>query len=137
MAVVGFLRTHYCIDTRFPEVPARDATVAAGLTLQPERRPVSYGAAWTAKGVAYVYSKGSPHAVPLNQSCKPNKRIFSKPTIEMAVSLDTVKAQNAKLKSLDAGLVGVFVGGTAGIGEFALKAFAQRTTSPKIYIVGR
>ncbi|MCJ1317639.1 hypothetical protein MMC15_002964 [Xylographa vitiligo] len=40
----------------------------------------------------------------------------------MAVPLDTV---------------GVFVGGTAGIREFALKAFAQRTTDPKIYIVGR
>ncbi|MCJ1385007.1 hypothetical protein MMC17_008125 [Xylographa soralifera] len=55
----------------------------------------------------------------------------------MAVPLDTVRAQNAELKSLNAGQVGVFVGGTAGIGEFALKAFAQRTTNPKIYIVGR
>ena len=55
----------------------------------------------------------------------------------MAVSFETVKSLNAKLKSLKAGQVGVFVGGTAGIGEFALKAFAQRTTSPKIYIVGR
>lgn len=55
----------------------------------------------------------------------------------MAVPLDTVRAQNAKLKSLNAGQVGVFVGGTAGIGEFALKAYAQSTTNPKIYIVGR
>lgn len=55
----------------------------------------------------------------------------------MAFSIDTVRSQNAKLKSLNPGQVGVFVGGTAGIGEFALKAFAQRTTSPKIYIVGR
>ena len=55
----------------------------------------------------------------------------------MAVSFDTVKAVNAELKSLNPGQVGVFVGGTAGIGEFALKAFAQKTRNPKIYIVGR
>ena len=55
----------------------------------------------------------------------------------MAVSFDIVRALNAKLKSLNPGQVGVFVGGTAGIGEFALKAFAQKTTNPKIYIVGR
>ena len=55
----------------------------------------------------------------------------------MAVPFDTVRALNAKLKSLNPGQVGVFVGGTAGIGEFALKAFAQKFTNPKIYIVGR
>ena len=54
-----------------------------------------------------------------------------------AVSFHTVKALNAKLKSLNAGQVGVFVGGTAGIGEFALEAFAQKIKNPKIYIVGR
>lgn len=65
------------------------------------------------------------------------KELFSNLVNKMAVPLDTVKAVNAELKSLDAGQVGVFVGGTAGIGEFALKAFARRTKSPKIYIVGR
>ncbi|MCJ1389268.1 hypothetical protein MMC18_002124 [Xylographa bjoerkii] len=40
----------------------------------------------------------------------------------MAVSFDAVRALNAKLKSLNPGQVGVFVGGTSGIGEFALKA---------------
>lgn len=74
---------------------------------------------------------------PLDQSYNVKNHIIVRLTIEMAVSLDTVRAQNAKLKSLNAGQVGVFVGGTAGIGEFALKAFVQRTTSPKIYIVGR
>ncbi|KAI5800423.1 hypothetical protein DFH27DRAFT_482806 [Peziza echinospora] len=53
--------------------------------------------------------------------------------------MDTVRAVNAAFKSspLSHGLVGLFVGGTSGIGEHTLKAFAASTTSPKIYLVGR
>ena len=85
----------------------------------------------------YVDIRSSTHAVPVDQSYNLKEHIILRLTIEMAVSFDTVRALNAKLKSLNAGQVGVFVGGTAGIGEFALKAFAQKTTNPKIYIVGR
>lgn len=54
------------------------------------------------------------------------------------VALNAVQASNSTLAtSLPAGMVAVFVGATSGIGEFALKTFAQCTTSPKIYIVGR
>lgn len=50
----------------------------------------------------------------------------------------TAQASNAKIASnLPAGMVAVFVGGTNGIGEHALKRFAQHTKSPKIYLVGR
>lgn len=34
-------------------------------------------------------------------------------------------------------LVALFVGGTSGIGEATLKAFAQHTNTPKAYFVGR
>lgn len=82
------------------------------------------------------FLKTSKHAV-LSDQPYVQKFIIVRVISRMAVSIDTVKAQNDKLKSLSPGQVGVFVGGTAGIGEFTLKAFAQRTTKPKIYIVGR
>ncbi|MCJ1326127.1 hypothetical protein MMC10_002791 [Thelotrema lepadinum] len=53
------------------------------------------------------------------------------------VSLEIVRASNAKLKDLGPGLVAVFVGGTSGIGESTLKAFAKNTVQPRIYIIGR
>lgn len=54
------------------------------------------------------------------------------------VAYDAVKASNAKIaKTLSPGLVAVFVGGTSGIGEYALKKFAQHTVRPKIYFIGR
>ena len=31
----------------------------------------------------------------------------------------------------------VAVGGTSGIGEYALKAFVEHTVSPRVYLVGR
>ncbi|KAI1062441.1 hypothetical protein LB506_006110 [Fusarium annulatum] len=54
------------------------------------------------------------------------------------VSLSRVQQTNASAASkLPAGLVAVFAGATAGIGETALKAFAKYTTQPKIYYIGR
>ncbi|KAH7167068.1 hypothetical protein DER46DRAFT_646254 [Fusarium sp. MPI-SDFR-AT-0072] len=54
------------------------------------------------------------------------------------VSLFQVQQTNASAASkLPAGLVAVFAGATAGIGETALKAFAKYTTRPKIYYIGR
>ncbi|VTT69960.1 unnamed protein product [Fusarium fujikuroi] len=54
------------------------------------------------------------------------------------VSLSQAQQTNASAASkLPAGLVAVFAGATAGIGETALKAFAKYTTQPKIYYIGR
>jgi NAD(P)-dependent dehydrogenase (short-subunit alcohol dehydrogenase family) len=54
------------------------------------------------------------------------------------VSLSEVHQTNASAVSkLPAGLVAVFAGATAGIGETALKAFAKHTLRPKIYFIGR
>jgi NAD(P)-dependent dehydrogenase (short-subunit alcohol dehydrogenase family) len=53
------------------------------------------------------------------------------------VALTAVKASNALLASSLPNLVAVFVGGTSGIGEFTLKAFAQHTLEPRAYLIGR
>ncbi|KAF2462309.1 short-chain dehydrogenase/reductase [Lineolata rhizophorae] len=53
------------------------------------------------------------------------------------VSLSEVAAHNASLKGLGAGLVGVFVGGTSGIGESTARAFVKHTAAPKVYLIGR
>ncbi|UDD59657.1 hypothetical protein AFCA_007076 [Aspergillus flavus] len=53
------------------------------------------------------------------------------------VSLATVRAHNASLKSLGSGLVAVFVGGTSGIGLYTVREFARYTVSPTVYLVGR
>ncbi|ORY27106.1 putative short-chain dehydrogenases/reductase [Naematelia encephala] len=54
------------------------------------------------------------------------------------VAQSAVLSSNSSLAtSLPAGMVAVFVGATSGIGEYALKAFAQQAKSPKIYFVGR
>lgn len=54
------------------------------------------------------------------------------------VSLSQVQQTNASAASkLPAGLVAIFAGATAGIGEAALKAFAKYTTRPRIYYIGR
>ncbi|KAH8813119.1 hypothetical protein F5884DRAFT_856403 [Xylogone sp. PMI_703] len=57
-------------------------------------------------------------------------------------TLSQVLGFNTKLKDpnnirFGAGLVGLFVGGTSGIGETTLKAFARHAISPRIYVVGR
>jgi NADP-dependent 3-hydroxy acid dehydrogenase YdfG len=54
------------------------------------------------------------------------------------VALSDVEASNLRLSTtLPAKMVAVFVGATSGIGEFTMKAFAQHTTEPRIYFVGR
>ncbi|KAM0272093.1 hypothetical protein ACHAPA_002389 [Fusarium lateritium] len=54
------------------------------------------------------------------------------------VLLFNVQQTNASAASkLPPGLVAVFAGATAGIGETALKAFAKHTVRPKIYYIGR
>jgi NAD(P)-dependent dehydrogenase (short-subunit alcohol dehydrogenase family) len=53
------------------------------------------------------------------------------------VAISEVRASNASLKSLPAGLVAIFVGGTSGIGLFTARELVRNTTSPKIYLLGR
>ncbi|KAI1421650.1 NAD(P)-binding protein [Xylaria sp. FL1777] len=54
------------------------------------------------------------------------------------VSLSSIIASNSRISSaLPSGLVGLFVGATSGIGEATLKQFAQQTTRPRAYFVGR
>ncbi|KAL0565211.1 hypothetical protein V5O48_016815 [Marasmius crinis-equi] len=54
------------------------------------------------------------------------------------VNLQHILASNASLSTtLPPGLVAVFVGGTSGIGEYTVKAFAEHACSPKVYLVGR
>lgn len=53
------------------------------------------------------------------------------------VAITDVRAHNATLKSLPAGLVAVFVGGTSGIGLFTAREFVRNTTTPHVYLIGR
>ena len=54
------------------------------------------------------------------------------------VALSEIIASNERLSStFPDGLVAVFVGGTNGVGEYTLKAFAKYATKPRVYIVGR
>ncbi|KAF9531937.1 hypothetical protein CPB83DRAFT_760417 [Crepidotus variabilis] len=54
------------------------------------------------------------------------------------VSLAEVQESNARISSsFPEGLVAVFVGGTSGIGEMALKQFAKHTRRPRAYLLGR
>ncbi|PYH93973.1 hypothetical protein BO71DRAFT_380326 [Aspergillus ellipticus CBS 707.79] len=54
------------------------------------------------------------------------------------VSLPQVLASNQRIAStLPPGLVAVFVGGTSGVGEYTVKAFARYAVRPRVYIIGR
>jgi NAD(P)-dependent dehydrogenase (short-subunit alcohol dehydrogenase family) len=54
------------------------------------------------------------------------------------VALKDILASNSRISSdLPKGLVAVFVGATSGIGEYTLKCFARRASSPRVYIIGR
>lgn len=54
------------------------------------------------------------------------------------VALDTIRSSNASIsKTVRPGLVAVFAGATAGIGESSLQHFAKNTVRPKIYFIGR
>jgi len=52
------------------------------------------------------------------------------------VRIESVREANKEGGSLS-GLVGVFVGGTGGIGETTAKEMFTQTTRPKAYIIGR
>ncbi|KAJ6185288.1 hypothetical protein N7519_006589 [Penicillium mononematosum] len=53
------------------------------------------------------------------------------------VHLQAVRVNNARLKDYGSNLVGVFVGGTSGIGEATARAFASNTLASRIYLIGR
>lgn len=54
------------------------------------------------------------------------------------VALDVIQASNAQIaRTYPEGLVAVFAGATAGIGEIALRNFVQHTTKPRVYVIGR
>ncbi|UNI15576.1 hypothetical protein JDV02_002100 [Purpureocillium takamizusanense] len=53
------------------------------------------------------------------------------------VTLQAVHASNDRLRAAGPGLVAVFLGATSGIGQNALRLFAERTIEPRIYIVAR
>lgn len=54
------------------------------------------------------------------------------------VTLEQVRAFDAEVKTTyPEGLVAVFAGATAGIGETSLREFARYVPKPRIYIVGR
>ncbi|KAI1271942.1 NAD(P)-binding protein [Xylaria sp. FL0933] len=54
------------------------------------------------------------------------------------VSLASVTESNSRISStLPTGMVGLFVGATSGIGEAALKQFAQHAYQPRAYFIGR
>lgn len=56
----------------------------------------------------------------------------------MAIPLRDVKASNAALRStFPDGLVAVFVGATAGIGEYSVLELARCVPKSRIYFVGR
>lgn len=54
------------------------------------------------------------------------------------ILLNEAIASNKQITSvLPHGLVAVFVGGTSGVGEYTLKAFARYAAKPRVYIIGR
>ena len=53
------------------------------------------------------------------------------------VSLKTVQASNAALRSTNSGQVTLFVGATSGIAFYTLTEYVRNSSRPKVYIVGR
>ncbi|KAF2666764.1 NAD(P)-binding protein [Microthyrium microscopicum] len=53
------------------------------------------------------------------------------------VSISEIRAHLAGISKLGPNLVGVFVGGTSGIGESTAREFVRHATSPRVYLVGR
>lgn len=54
------------------------------------------------------------------------------------VDLSEAVASNQRIAStFPKGLVAVFVGGTSGVGEYTIKAFAKYTRYSRAYIIGR
>lgn len=53
-------------------------------------------------------------------------------------ALQHAKVSNERIASeLPTGLVAIFVGGTSGVGEYTVKAFARYASKPRVYLVGR
>lgn len=56
----------------------------------------------------------------------------------MVIALSDVIASNARLASrFPSGLVGLFIGGTSGVGEYTLKALAKHIPNSRLLVVGR
>ncbi|KAJ4357138.1 uncharacterized protein N0V89_001713 [Didymosphaeria variabile] len=54
------------------------------------------------------------------------------------VTLNEAIASNKRIaSSFPDGLVAVFIGGTSGVGEYTVKAFAKYVSKPRAYVVGR
>ncbi|KAF2656365.1 putative short-chain dehydrogenases/reductase [Lophiostoma macrostomum CBS 122681] len=54
------------------------------------------------------------------------------------VALEDVISSNERIaETFPNGLVAVFVGGTSGVGEYTVKAFASYVRNPRVYIIGR
>lgn len=54
------------------------------------------------------------------------------------VALDRIQRSNSKVAEVfQDGLVAVFAGATAGIGETSLREFARHASKPRIYVLGR
>lgn len=54
------------------------------------------------------------------------------------VDLDKIQSSNDQVPTAyPDGLVAVFAGATAGIGETSLREFARHTSKPRVYIIGR
>src|SRR2546421_11208710 len=53
------------------------------------------------------------------------------------VKLADVRSSNAAFKSNSAGFVAIFVGGTSGIGEATVRAFAANGSKCTVYVIGR
>jgi len=53
------------------------------------------------------------------------------------VSLQTIQQSNTRVAGLPKGLVALFIGATAGIGQSTLRQLGHRASSPRIYTVAR
>jgi NAD(P)-dependent dehydrogenase (short-subunit alcohol dehydrogenase family) len=54
------------------------------------------------------------------------------------VALEDVVSSNKRIaNTFPDGLVAIFVGGTSGVGEYTVKAFAKYVRKPRLYIIGR
>ncbi|GFF22923.1 dehydrogenase/reductase SDR family member on chromosome X [Aspergillus udagawae] len=52
-------------------------------------------------------------------------------------SIQTIRQANSKIKELGPGLVGIFAGGTSGVGESTCREFVRNTRQPTVYIIGQ
>lgn len=103
---------------------------------------MSLFAAYKAGQLETPYFKNcSGMSIHSSMSCCPKpseKVVLSRLTRSRMVALDQVQASNAKIATTyPDGLVAVFAGATAGIGETSLREFARHASRPRIYVIGR